>query len=261
MNDSYRTRGTVFAFLIGPPRILDRQDGMRIHSAVCEALGVDDIAFRFQPGRPDPNRTMGYSIQMERQSGREKVTFEISATDPNAPVRILFVYDWPASNQLFLEDFDAASKAMFDALGNDWQRVGAEARIRGQVQASGGTGLNHLSEHLAPLTRRVDARHDRLSFLGFKYETAAAGLVETDHLANPKREVSVEVLREDPRCLYLEVVSHWPQLAIARDGTLEVAPGSVRAFRSTPSSYLTDALDYLNGTVLPLVFRPGPAEK
>ena len=105
MNDSYRTRGSVFAFLIGPPRKLDRHDGMRIYSAVCEALGVDDIAFKFHSGESQPNGSTGYSIQMERQAGREKVAFEIRASDPNAPVRVLFVYDWPASNQQFLEDF------------------------------------------------------------------------------------------------------------------------------------------------------------
>ena len=259
-SDSYRTRGAIFVFLIGPPKNLTRHDGISIYCAVAEALGADDMSFRFQSGERQPDGTTGFSIQMERQSGREKLNIEISSTDPNSPIRLLFRYEWPASNQLFLEDFDAGSQAVFEALGADWQRVLAEARIRGQVDVRGGSGLTYLSDHLIRLTEKGHAAHGRLSFLGFKYETAAADFTDADQLANPKRDVSVEVLREDPRCLYLEVMSQWPQLAIAPDGTVELSPGRIRAFPSAPSVYLRNTITYLDTAVLPLVFRTDPSQ-
>ena len=91
-------------------------------------------------------------------------------------------------------------------LGTDWQRVTAEARIRGQVHAQGDSGLGFLSDRFTPFVKGTDIPA-RTSFLGFRYETDAAGFGESDQMANPRREVSVEVLRDDPRCLYLEIMS------------------------------------------------------
>ena len=233
---------------------------MRIYSAVCEALGADDISFQFQSGEREPHGKTGSSIHMERQTGREKLVVEISTSDPSAPVRLLFQYDWPASNQLFLEDFDAASEAVVETLGDDWQRVLAEARVRGQVQVGGGSGLEFLSDHLFRFAESAEAR-EKLSFLGFKYETGAADFTEADQLANPKRDVSVELLREDPRCVYLEVMSQWPQLSVAPDGTVELSPGSVRRFPVAPSTYLRNTIDYLDTMVLPLVSRPNEGQQ
>ena len=58
---------------------------------------------------------------------------EINRPALNAPVRLLFRYDWPKSNELAFQDFDLASEAVFGALGGGSHRVLAEARVRGQV--------------------------------------------------------------------------------------------------------------------------------
>ena len=157
------------------------------------------------------------------------------------------------SLQLVLEDFDAAFDAVFVALGTGWQRVLAEARVRGQVDVAAASALCFLGDELLQLTSGDDAIGGRLSFMGFKYETVSADFTELDQLANPKRDVTVEVLRQDPRCLYLEVMSQWPQLAESLDGTMEISPGKVRGFHSAPSEYLRNTMDYLETVVLPLL--------
>jgi len=253
LTNSYRTRGAIFAFLLGPPRGLKREDGTRIHSALCDALGADDIAFKFQPGEPLAGGQTGFSIHMERQTDRDHLVIEIIGEAPNTPIRLLFRYDWPESFQLVLEDFDAAFDAVFGALGTGWQRVLAEARVRGQVDVPGASALSFLGDEVLHLTSGDAAVGGRLSFVGFKYETASADFTELDQLANPKRDVTVEVLRQDPRCLYLEVMSQWPQLAESPDGTLEISPGKVRSFHSAPSEYLRNTMDYLETSVIPLL--------
>lgn len=89
--------------------------------------------------------------------------------------------------------------------------------------------------------------------MAIKYETVAAEFVRGEELANPKRDVSVEVLRQDPRSLYVEVMSQWPQIAIASDGTVRVDPGTIRSFQSPPSEYLLDTIDYTESVVLPFL--------
>lgn len=252
--DSYRTRGAAFAFLVGPPRSLTRRDGMKIYSAVCEALGADDLSFQFRTGEPQPGFEGGFSIQLNRQEGRENLAVEISGSPPHAPICLLFRYDWPASNQLVFEDIDLASHAVFSSMGEGWQRVLAEARVRGQVDVAGGSALSFLGSGVLPVLDGVNESRD-LSFFGFKYENAAADFSESEQLANPKRDVTVEVLREDPRCLYLEVMSQWPQLAVSSDGTVEVGPGRIRTFHSLPSEYLKDTIGYVDSVVLPLLSR------
>ena len=253
--DSYRTRGATFAFLIGPPRSLTRQDGTRIHSAVCDVLGADDIAFQFQASEHTPGGGKGFSIHLQRQEDRENMVVEIGSSAQNAPIRLLFRYDWPASNQLVFDDFDLASEAVLSSLGEGWQRVLAEARVQGQIDVATASAVSFLSSGLFRFPSRADGAQDDLSFLGFKYETSPGDFAEEDQLANPKRDVSVEVLREDPRCLYLEVMSQWPQLSVSPDGTVELSPGRIRAFRSPPSEYLRDTINYVDAVVLPLLRR------
>lgn len=252
LNESYRTRGAVFALLVGPPRDLTRQEGMTIHGQVCDALGVDDIAFRYRPkGREQP-----FSIELEHQKDPGQLNVEITGSVQGEPVRLLFQYEWPASAQLVLDDFDHACNAAMSALGTGWQTVLAEARVRGQVHAPADSAVAFLSDKVLSLPGSTDGAGGVLSFLGFKYEINAAAFTEDDQLANPKREVSVEVLREDPRCVYVEAMSQWPQLAVSSDGTAEIGPGKIRTFGSPPSEYLSNTSEYLNAVVFSLLVRP-----
>ncbi len=257
LEDSYQTRGLSFAFLIGPPRNLSRQIGMGIHSAVCDVLGVDDIGFKYQPGEPQPSGERTFSIHLTREDGRQRFTVEIDQQANQQPIRLLLGYEWPASNEVVFGDFDATCDAAFKVLGDGWQRVLAEARIRGQVHARGGSAVSFLSRDVLGVSKgdRID---EHLSFTAIKYETVAAEFARGAELTNPKRDVSVEVLRQDPRSLYVEVMSQWPQVAISADGTVRVDPGTIRSFQSSPSEYLLDTIGYTESVVLPFLDRARP---
>lgn len=249
LTNSYRTRGANFAFLVGPPQNLTRRDGMNIHASVCDALGVDDISFKYTPG-DDANKN--FAIHLGREQGREKLTLEINGPVGDTPLRLFFGAEWPRSAQAAFEDFDLASEAVFGLLGDGWQRVLAEARVRGQAHAKGDSAVSFLSRGVLGLPG------EGMSFAAFKYETEAAEATPEDPLANPKRDVSVEVLREDPRCVYVEVMSQWPQIATPSGQAVALDPEKVRPFDSPPSDYLRDTVEYTESAVFPLLDRSRP---
>ena len=259
--NSYRTRGVNFAFLVGPPRTLTRQTGMEIHGAVCEALGVDDISFQYSPGKNQPGAT-AFTIHLGREQDRQKLVVEINGPVQKTPIRLFFGYDWPESTQLVFQDFDLMCEAVFSVLGDDWQRVLAEARVRGQAHARGDSAVSFLSRNVVRLPESDRGDPDgKPSFVALKYETTATDFPSGDPLASPKRDVSVEVLRNDPRCIYVEVMSQWPQLALSPGGAVQIDPAKIRTFQSPPSEYLKDTLEYTESVVLPFLEPSGPKKQ
>ncbi len=244
LTNSYRTRGANFAFLVGPPKELSRRDGMNIHASVCDALGQDDLSFKYTP---EEEGNKGFAICLGREHGREKLVLEINGPVGDTPLRIFLGAEWPRSAQAAFEDFDLVSEAVFGVLGEGWQRVLAEARVRGQAHAKGDSAVSFLSRHV------LDLPGEGLSFAAFKYETDAAEAALGDPLANPKRDVSVEVLREDPRCVYVEVMSQWPQIATPAGQSVQIDPDKVRTFDSPPSEYLINTVEYTESAVFPLL--------
>lgn len=257
LTNSYRTRGANFAFLAGPPRDLTRHTGMEIHSAVCEALGADDLSFKYTPGAKGPDDETPFAIQLGRDQGPEKLAVEINGSVQNTPLRVFFGYEWPRSSELAFQDFDLVCEAVFTVLGDGWQRVLAEARVRGQLHAKGDSAVSYLSRSVLPVVGGSENVGDP-SFVAFKYETVASDFGVEDPMANPKRDVSVEVLRSDPRCIYVEVMSQWPQVAAADGTTVQIDPDKIRTFESPPSEYLTDTMHYVESVVLPLLAETKP---
>lgn len=258
LTTSYQTRGVSFAFLVGPPKTLTRQDGMAIHSAICDKLGFEDISFRYSTsGDNQPSGGMAFTIELERKQGRGQFKVTIDNAGQQAPVRLFIEYTWPPSREHVNQDIDLAAEAFFEALeGKGWQRVLAETRIRGQTEAKGDSAASFLRTDVLHLSDgEVASLGAPLSYLSLKYETEAAGFTEEDPLAHPKREVSIEVLREDLRCLYVEVMSQWPQLAVSGQGTIEIDARRIRTLASAPSDYLKDSMEYVQSVVLPLFER------
>lgn len=247
--------------------MLSRQEAMQIHDAVCEKLGVDDVAFQYQttsseqePDQGPRGESRGFAIQLQREQGRG--TFNVTLDkDPNVqdpgrqnPVRFLVQYTWPPTRQHVSEDLDLASEAVFETLGEDWQRVLAEARVRGQVEAQGGSGVDYLAEQVLGFEEADLENLDApVSFATVGYETPAQDPASDDQLSSPKREVTLEVLREDPRSLYVEVVSQWPQFAAQAKGQqVQINPQRLRQFTAVPSDYVEDTVDYIRTVLLPL---------
>jgi len=256
---SFQTRAVRFAFLMGPPQMLSRQDGSRIHNAICEQLGIDDLSFKYSSASGErSSESRRFSIEMERQQGQGKFAVTIDNPGIQAPVRMLLEYSWPPSRGHVHEDLDLAAEAAADNLGDGWQRVVAEARVRGQVQARGDSASEYLAKEILHLSdQERESLGGSLPFLSVGYETPAGKVEHGDHLANPKREATVEVLREDPSQLYVELMSQWPQLATSgvAPGTIEIDPAQIRNLSQKPSDYVKSNQTYLHQTLLPLFDR------
>lgn len=257
---SFTTRAVRFAYLIGPPQTLSRQDAMGIHDSVCQKLGADDFAFQYRAIPSDEDlseaprgQSRGFEIKFVRQQGRGTFNITIDHTNIENPVRFLCQYTWPPSRELVYQDFDLASEALFETLGSDWQRVLAETRVRGQVEAQGDSAARFMSEHVLGLTEAGQERLEApVSFVTAGYETPATDPSPEDQLQGPKREVTLEVLREDRRSLYLEVMSQWPQIARVSNGTMKIDAQRLRQFDAEPSEYIGNSVDYIHEIALPL---------
>lgn len=259
LTTSYRTRGVNFAFLIGPPQTLSRERGTAIHGAICDALGKDDISFQYSAtGEDQPGSGRSFSITMQRKEGRGEFKVTIDNAGSQAPVRLLLEHTWPPSREHVSEDLDLAVEAVFESIGEGWGRVLAETRVRGQTEASGDTAVSFLRNDILHMSQgELDSLGGPLSHVAIKYEVDSAASTEADPLAHPKRVVSIEVLREDPRGLYIEVMSQWPQVPInpAQGATLKIDTRIIRTFDSPPSAYVKNSEDYLQTVVLPLFDR------
>lgn len=256
---SYRTRGVVFAYLFGPPRVISRPEGVAVYDAVCKALGIDDLTYKYAasapPDAPPPvaEKSRGYSIEIERRIGRGTFKLTIDNATIQQPIRFLIEYLWPPTVEHVSQDFDTTAEAAFGALPGTWQRVLAETRIRGQLEAAGGSALEFLTRQVLHFdAQRLSALEAQPDFVGIGFETPAGDPSEEDPLRRPKREVKVEVLREDRRSVYVELMSQWPQLALTPQGEVEIDARRIRGFESPPSAYLRNSIDYLNERLFPL---------
>ena len=264
--NSLRTRGVVFAFLFGPPRVLTREDGVAVSERVCKALGVDDLTFKYgmppgvieadlRPGAKELARP--FSIQMERRMGAGQFSVTLDSLGMNNPIRLLVQYTWPPSPEHAYQDFDSASEAAFGALGGNFQKILAETRIRSQVEAQGGNAISFLTERTLRLSPSGLANLEAPpNYVALVLETPPGDPTEVDQLHQPKREIHVEVLREDPRSVYIELVSQWAQLAVAPGRQVDLSPQRIRQFEGSPSEYLRNSMEYMTDMLLPLFSAP-----
>ena len=257
--NTVRTRGVTFAFIVGPPRFVAREEASRIHNAVCDATGHDDLAFRYSPiDTPQRRGPNGFQIVIERQEGRGgfRIIDELNPTTQIPGLKLLITYEWPPSQQHVVELADQTMRAVLEAMDGDWQKALAEVRLRAECDVRGGDAVAYIHNelcHLPPGT--LEDLGTPLTFCCFALEVS-----ETPHgdnpLANPKREVRIEVLHDNPRLAYIETVSQWSQTPPARRIQLPVLD-RLRPFDHNPSDYINDAYTFLTDKVLPLGNAPG----
>ena len=257
--NSYSTREIIIAVLAGPPRRLTRQQGMAIHDAMCGRLG-EDFSFKFNTNPtvlPQATSGAGFQIALERPQGRGKFQILVDHAGQAAPVRIYVGYPWPRGQEF--EDIDLAFEAVWQVLGEGWTRVLVETRVRGQLEARGESAANYMAANVLQLTG-PDLAHvgGQVPFWGVRYEAGPGQPQEGHPLANPKRELSLETLRDNPRHLYVELMSQWPQMGNAPtvvDGTLTIDASTIRELNEAPRVYIQDSMTYLTDVVFPLFSR------
>ncbi len=245
---SLQTRAIIFAYLFGPPRFISRDEASRIHGAVCTALGHDDFSFRYSTPGPEPvSQSRGFATLMERAEGRGgfKVTVDNKASQE--PVRLLMEYIWPPSVPHATENLDKTARAVFSTLGGTWQKVIAEVRLRAHYSADGNDAAKFMRERVIRLKPTVLDLEAPVAFASVKLETDPAAPKEGDQLFGPKRELTLEVLREDRSCLYADIMCMWPQVAaMPVGGQVQIDLRQLRRIGDLPSEYVEHAYDFVN---------------
>lgn len=247
LSDTLRTRAVIFAFLFGPPRFIRRDEASELYGAVCDALNVEDLTFRYSTAEPATRASsIGFSISLARKEGRGEYSVIVDQPNAEMPIRLLMQYAWPPSLEHVVEYFDMTAQAVFDKLAGPWQKVLAEARTQAEVHPSGENGLSFLK-------RRVFCLRDDwyqtlgtgLSMAGVKFEVHPGRPDQGDSLSNPGRDLMMEVLRQTPAGLYLELKSMWPQMPQAMDGTVPFDLSAIREIDKKPSEYVSESNQYL----------------
>ena len=250
--NSLRLRGIRFAFLFGPPKLVKREEASKVHGAICDATGLDDFSFKYSTIAPEARpASKGFSIVFERKEGRGALAARIDNNNINEPIRILLEYIWPPSIEHVKQHFDSISESVFKSLEGDWTKVLAEVRLLAQCSVRSNDGLTFLKEKVIRLPPKyISGLGEPFSFCSVKFEVGATQPSPGDQLKGAKRELSMELLREDPTCVYLELVSTWPQIApIPRNQTDQIVLGNIRKIDSEPSEYIEEAISFLNEQV------------
>lgn len=256
--NSLRTRGVMFAYLFGPPRFVDREEAMKVHGAVCDKLGHDDFSFQYSTSENTVKpSSKGFSIELKRKEGRGSVTVLIDNNGVQQPVRLLITYLWPPSMTHVEEDFDLISEAVFNALDGEWQKVHAEVRIRAQCDTSQKDGLGFIKHNLLAVDEKnLEALGKPLVFAGVRFEVAPS-VSSKDPLTNPKREIDIQLLKEDPQSVYLELVSLWRQFPEIVPSTGVIRQTELRQIVEEPSAYVKEAYVFLRDRVASLSYKKG----
>jgi hypothetical protein len=234
---------------------------MQVHNAVCEELKQDDLGFRYTPlGDLDKPGSKGMSITLHRKEGQGQFRVSIEMPSVNMPIRLLFSYDHPSSRQPAEEAFDMAYKAVFSVLEGNWTRVVAEVRLHAQCDTKENNGLAFITRSFLNLDREwLNELGNPLMSSSIKFLVGATPPVTENQLEGPARELQIEVLREDPRCVYLELMEQWPQLpTILMEPPVAIGPLTIRRIDGKPSEYIGDAYAYLKERVESLAKRRNP---
>jgi len=246
--NSLRTRSVSFAFLFGPPRLITRDEASQAHGRVCDRLKLDDLSFQYNSSEPAPKpSSRSFAIVMHRQEGRG--IFRLSIDHPGAgyPMRLLLEFVWPPSDVHVDERFDDACAAVFEGgLEGKWQRVMAEARLRAQCDLQTGGSIAFLNSEISRFSTIAENTLGKpLSFVTLGLHVTPA--TQTDEpLNDPGRELTIEVLREDSKALYLELVSKWTQVPI---GASPVELNRIRPITAKPSEYIEESRTALRNWV------------
>ncbi|MBI5709646.1 MAG: hypothetical protein HZC42_04965 [Candidatus Eisenbacteria bacterium] len=213
-----------------------------MYGKVCEALGNDDFTFTYGKSEEQekPPEARGFGLRLLRPEGRGGLEIKVENPSLAVPIRLFIGYTWPPSLASAKEGFDLAAGAVFNSLQGNWTKFIAEARIRAECAVSGPDALGFLTgEMLGKAAGWIDSLGKPLSFCSVKFEVEP--LPTTEALATPKRDLMIEVLREDRTKLYLELVSQWPQVAMS--GAVDL--NKLRPIDRHPSDYIEETRSYL----------------
>jgi len=250
--NSFRLRSIKFAFLFGPPRFVKREEASKVHSAVCNKTRLDDFSFKYSTIEPEKRlASKGFSIVLERKEGQGTLSARIDNKNIHEPIRILLEYNWPPNNEHAMQYFDSISESIYESLEGNWTKVLAEVRLRAQCNTRSNDGLAFLREKVFGLPKvYISELGGPLTFCSAKLEVSATNPPSEEQIKGAKRELLIEPLKEDQTCVYLELVSQWPQVApLQRKQAGPIVIENIRRIDSNPSVYIEEALSFFNEQV------------
>jgi hypothetical protein len=255
-SNTFRLRGIAFAYLFGPPRELGRPEGSKIHDAICQELRLDDFSFQFTRQEEAP-RSTGFRIQMGRLEGRGGLEVLVEGKGVQTPLRFLVHQVWPQSSEVAAQQTEMVTSAFWKGLGGEgWQVVLAEVRLQAQCGSGEPKAIDWFRKHALPFgDERFSRLGGQVSFADVKLEVLPP-VGEIDFWSSARREISLQVLREDPRDVYLDVVSTWSGLRAvpgAQGLMVQVAGPDQRLPEASPGEYIRQTMEYTRTRVLNLV--------
>ena len=179
---------------------------------------------------------------MGRKEGSGGIEILIEGPKPRVPRRLLINSAWQlGSAKVPEENMDMIADAFWSEFGAN-QILLAEVRIRAQCSSG--------KPHAGSWFRDSMFRETDLDSLGGKLAYAGARLEIQPHPSaefwdSPKREISLEVLREDPRDIYMDIMSQWQRLPGA-------GPSWDLLATAKPSEFIQAAVSYTRSKVLGL---------
>ena len=179
----------------------------------------------------------------ERKAGRGSV-FRVLLDSPG-PLRLLIEYEWPESEKHIFDYLDKTTEAVFDVLGQELQKVAAEVRLRAECVTENNDAVAYMNDHIFKLGDDWRKSFGEAIFNSKASINVASGSAKDDSLANPQREISIEVLQEDRRSLYFELVTQWSQVAGMSPPQGEVKVSELRVIDRKPNEYVGSELDFL----------------
>lgn len=214
---------------------------------------MEDLSFLYRIPESTPGggveRGGAFDIKFERKQGSGGLLIQL--TNPGLadnPIRMLMTEEWPPASHTTMETFDIVSKAIFESLPGDWQIVMAEVRIRAQLPTTEGA-MKFLRKCTLKIPSELDEiAGNRVSFASVRIEADAATHLPDDPLANPRRILMLEVLRQDTASIFSELVCQWPQIPAAPQ-PMSVEANQIRPFDVKPSEYIENGYEFLNEAI------------
>lgn len=241
------SRQVVFAYLYMPTRFLRRKDASEMHDKVCDRLDNNTISLQYL--EPATGESKGFDIRMKLEEGRQGLLVNVSnpSVKPNTPTRIL-VDNLFTQKDMSIRQTEETVSAVMNYLtqkGMDLQLVIAEVRIRAQVEIRGElNGLEFMKKRVLGSQPWLGKTREEVGFASVKYEFKPS-MNPLTALEHPKRELTLEPLKEDPASLYLETMSQWPQAISLQPGMPPPRDATPREILSTPGAYIEDAYEFL----------------
>ncbi len=244
--NTLRTRSIVFAYLFGPPRVVEREEAYKIHRGVCDDLKCDDLSFQYQNPEAQKPGSRAFILQFRRKEGRGGIAVTIDNQGMQTPIRLLLEYHWPPSVEHVTETMDSISEAAFQNIEGTWTRVLAEARIRAQcsVPNEHDSATGFMRADIFHLPGQWFDAFGSIKHLSAQFITPAGSFGE-DPIENPYRELTIETLHEDSKGIYLEIVSRWPQLSEGAIPAGGIDLFRIRPIGETPSRYIEDTYTFM----------------